>query len=397
MSKKNLKTKAVTYILLSLSLLIILLLIELGLSLFYPQETMKRIYENTPQILQASSVLPYTLKPNSSGRFRTAEFDTWVSINSHGYRGKDFNLQKGNKHRILAIGDSFTAGHGVNDNETYASRLDELLGNDVEVINGGYVSGYSPDTYYLYLKTSGFNLQPDIILAGLFIGNDIDHPLIGENIWVKVDNNGLPLKIINAYSTVENGYYVADIKRFQYTLPVLRNSHLFQFIMSRAQLLMPSLRNTSPVNLLIKQNSEALLHVYYPEYLARTQELLDGTEKLLLAMNTLAKKHGSILIPIMIPELIQIDHNAIPDFVSLPDGLDFDKPQRVLSKFFQENNIAFIDLLPVMREHADMRLYFPKDRHWTPEGHRLASEAIAGFLRKNKHFKELCEKHGANK
>ena len=103
------------------------------------------------------------------------------------------------------------------------------------MINGGFAAGYYPDTYYLYLKNIGLDLDPDLVLLGLFIGNDIDYPTAGENEWTSVDADGLPLSIQNIGSTVDDGgYLVRSNPAGRYRYPVLRNSHLIQLAAAAA-------------------------------------------------------------------------------------------------------------------------------------------------------------------
>lgn len=367
------------FILLIVSLFIILFLIEVALQFFYPQATMEQLYKDYPAIYQPSDTLPFALKPNTKAYFRTPEFNVSISINAQGYRGKPFQFAKENQVRILAIGDSFTFGHGVNDNETYASYLEELMGNSVEVINAGYVSGYSPDTYYLYLKTFGLALKPDIILVGFFVGNDIDSPFSDDNEWVQVDEQNLPLKINSGYSVVENGYRINRYQKFRYKWPLLRNSNLFQLIMDRVEPLW-SQSSFFHSHERVQPDLNAFANIYRPKYPKRTQILLQQVQRLLLEMHKLAQQHSSQLLPILIPELGQIDPKTIPNFISQPEQLDLDKPQRLLTDFFQRHQISYIDLLPILRAHSDQQTYFREDRHWTPTGHRLAAEAIADYL-----------------
>jgi hypothetical protein len=161
-----------------LSLALSLGAVELLLAWLWPQPTMKRILQQAPQIYANSSILPYSLLANSSGRLIKPEFDTQIHINTDGYRGAELQARSDDRLRILAIGDSFTFGYGVEDAETYPARLQHHLyasGGDkqFEVINAGSAAGYYPDTYYLYLKEVGLQLKPDLIILGFFIGNDI--------------------------------------------------------------------------------------------------------------------------------------------------------------------------------------------------------------------------------
>ena len=76
----------------------------------------------------------------------------------------------------------------------------------VEVINAGFAACYSPDTYYLYLKTEGLALAPDAIVVGIFVGNDLDSQFAFENEWLEKDGSGLPARIRNIDTQVVNNY-----------------------------------------------------------------------------------------------------------------------------------------------------------------------------------------------
>ncbi len=74
------------------------------------------------------------------------------------------------RRRILAIGDSIMMGHGVRDDET-AVRLLEQQMPGWQVLNGA-VSGYSIDQYWLYLRRIIAHVRPELIIVGVFTGND---------------------------------------------------------------------------------------------------------------------------------------------------------------------------------------------------------------------------------
>lgn len=133
---------------------------EVALRAFYPRRTADVLTGSYPAMFDDSNVMPYRLRPNYTGRLASPEFDTRVSINAVGYRGRDFSVAKGTARRVLTIGDSFTFAWGVNDEQGYPALLQRKLAarqpsEPFEVINAGFAAGYSPDTYYLYLKNEG--------------------------------------------------------------------------------------------------------------------------------------------------------------------------------------------------------------------------------------------------
>ena len=75
-----------------------------------------------------------------------------LNTNADGFRGvREFALKKDSaKTRILLLGDSFTFGEGVSDDETYAQVLQRALPG-AEVINAG-VHGYAHDQMLTMLR-----------------------------------------------------------------------------------------------------------------------------------------------------------------------------------------------------------------------------------------------------
>jgi hypothetical protein len=99
------------------------------------------------------------------------------TINSQGFRDKrEFDYQKPpGVIRVLVLGDSFTIGFEVNQEETYAAVIERYLKqNDInaEVINAG-MSGNSNAEELIFFEQEGWKYQPDIVVLGYY-GNDLD-------------------------------------------------------------------------------------------------------------------------------------------------------------------------------------------------------------------------------
>lgn len=86
------------------------------------------------------------------------------------------------KVRIVLLGDSFTFGESVSDDETYAFRLQQLLPR-AEVMNFG-VHGYAHDQMLILLREKGLPLKPDIVLLG-FISDDMGRNVLGFRDYAK--------------------------------------------------------------------------------------------------------------------------------------------------------------------------------------------------------------------
>ena len=92
-----------------------------------------------------------------------------VTANSRGIRGGDEHAQEkpAGVRRIVVIGDSFTFGEGVDDQDTFPSQLQARLGTGVEVINLG-VHGYGHDQMLIRLREEGLRYAPDLVVLGYY-------------------------------------------------------------------------------------------------------------------------------------------------------------------------------------------------------------------------------------
>jgi lysophospholipase L1-like esterase len=116
------------------------------------------------------------LKPG----YRGDHYGAYVEINRHGMRDREVERARpAGVRRIIALGDSWTFGTGVAQDETWPKRLEAELraqGHAVEVVNTG-VSGY--ETYHeaLYYEQDLAAFEHDLVLVGTYPVNDIHSDL----------------------------------------------------------------------------------------------------------------------------------------------------------------------------------------------------------------------------
>lgn len=96
-----------------------------------------------------------------------------VTINSLGWRDAEFPSEKiPGRTRVLALGDSFTFGTGVD----YGQRFSEVLERaepSVDVLNMGAFA-YGPEQEIRVYEVHGASVRPDIVLWNLYLGNDME-------------------------------------------------------------------------------------------------------------------------------------------------------------------------------------------------------------------------------
>ncbi|MGI9308931.1 MAG: SGNH/GDSL hydrolase family protein, partial [Gammaproteobacteria bacterium] len=172
--------KSFYFILPVFSILVGALLAELALALFYPipYSLESNMYYSSDEYTG------FAHQPYGSGSYPSG---VDAVANSRGHRDDEVEVPKPEGvFRILLIGDSFTAGANVEQRDAYPQVLERLLNEDrlsavpvnadngpiIEVVNAG-VGGWSPFQYAQYLEYYGEAFEPDLVLAGVFVGNDI--------------------------------------------------------------------------------------------------------------------------------------------------------------------------------------------------------------------------------
>ena len=103
------------------------------------------------------------------------EYSVTYKFNSLGCRGPEYPIPRpAGRRRILAIGDSFTVGVGVHEQDTFSAQLQRRLGERrpgvYEVINCG-VSGYATREERLHYELIGSKYEPEVVLIS-FVSND---------------------------------------------------------------------------------------------------------------------------------------------------------------------------------------------------------------------------------
>lgn len=112
-------------------------------------------------------VNPFLPRPGADGRF----FDAPVHINQLGFRGPELALDKGDRYRIVALGESTTYGATIRaDDRPWPELLEERLAHlpgcetRVQVVNAG-VPGFTIANNNARLQHEILPLAPDMILS----------------------------------------------------------------------------------------------------------------------------------------------------------------------------------------------------------------------------------------
>lgn len=347
---------------------------EFILARFFPQRTIDTVQSISFRCFEEGEHRWIKLKKNATCTLQSmynAFPPVPVVTNSLGMRNPEIPTEKpkGTK-RILFIGDSFTMGWGVKEEDGFVRLTERLLG--VQTINAGFTAA-GPSGYYLSLLRDGLPLDPDIVVVGLYLGNDI---LSRNDVeWVKTDHQGLP-EVIRSKSTYidPTGQLRLKTLPLAYHIPYLRRSHLFILLMNTL------FRDT------VIPGQEALIAdticVFTPTC-HKFDQAKSEVKLLFAAMNRILASRGKKLVVAIIPTYFQvhfdIQYKTRYGLPIKPSNRRFLNDE--FTAFFAQQGIDSIDLLPPLLERAgEARLYFAQDEHWNEIGHRVAAEAIAKKL-----------------
>ncbi len=128
---------------------------------------------------------PTTLTPNFQGEFLSPEIGGPIAIriNSKGLRDVERTYRKQGAYRIVALGDSFAFGHGVDFEQSFLTILEAKLKRGVneriEIIKA-VVPGTGLSFYRELLAAEGMRYDPDLVLVNVFVGNDLDDVVVAS-------------------------------------------------------------------------------------------------------------------------------------------------------------------------------------------------------------------------
>jgi len=167
-----------------LSLLFTVLILEIGARVYNSEYNFHNFVETRRDLLRSAYPAEFDKQlgwvPKKGSHPRNA-WNTKVTILNDGIRSNGGVYGTRNGETILAVGDSFTFGDQVSDDETWSARLEEI--SNTRVINGG-VFGYGVDQSFMRMKALASKYQPDTVIFS-FIPGDIYRCELSERTSVK--------------------------------------------------------------------------------------------------------------------------------------------------------------------------------------------------------------------
>ena len=126
-----------------------------------------------------------------------------VQTNGAGFRERSFSEVKApGTYRIIAVGDSFTYGNGIRNDERYTEILQKGLPNNFEVLNFGTAGANTPQ----HLQTVAnvvLPLKPDFVILQWYVNDVEGHDATGRPTYHSL----LPFSGLHGWLIDESAFY----------------------------------------------------------------------------------------------------------------------------------------------------------------------------------------------
>ena len=336
--------------------------------------------------------LPPTARSYPDVRPGYQRVDITLSTDGRGYRNKTNQEQ----YDIVMVGDSFTEGSRVSDNETWPSLLDRKLKETVYNLG---ISGGRPDRYLSVFRVYGLDLKPKIAIFMIYEGNDFKRIRLEKG----PNSKGKPFyKQIR--ETVKSSPLVKGLKKF--------------FINSlgpvNADAPVPGAEILSWMPVAAPPGKGAKYYSFQPKRLMRLYwseaDFLKSPEwttnaKVFKMIKDLCRKKGIRLIlayapskPHVVMPLVRglIPPDKLYAFASLEErGLprppEFNRllydrlgtQEKVMRRFCESEGIGFVSVTWALQDMASKgrQVYYTYDQHWTAPGHVAVADKIYSYLK----------------
>jgi lysophospholipase L1-like esterase len=317
-------------------------------------------------------VIGYRPKPGARVRYSTVEFDTQLAINQLGVRDdEEVGPKPANEKRILILGDSLVLAVQVPFRATFGELLEDRLnassnGAVYRVINGG-VQGYGPVQELLFFRSIVAAVQPDLVIATLFVGNDAEDAVTAEG-RLRGDDGTSTAAVHEALMT-----RVRRMVRRSMVLQVLR----LRVVAATSRFV----RTAGP--------PEPPLQSYAAHPAARVAHGLSITREVVEKIAAEgAARAGARTAVMLMPARFQVDdfdYANLKDAVSQAGGeLVRDAATERFAAALDGLGVPIFDALPPLkRALPGPRVFFEHTVHLTPRGHQIVAAALDQFVRES--------------
>lgn len=307
----------------------------------------------------------HRLQPGATTRYTTPEFSTDIAINAQGVRDDaPIGPKAANERRIVILGDSLVFSVQVGLQETFAKQLERRLSAEQSqfkwrVINAG-VQGYGPVDEWLFYRNVVADFDADLVLIVVFVANDAVEAH-DKSAWI--DAGGPPAGAVTEVAATR-------LRRLVRSSMVLQNVRLrWDALKSRVA----------------GQVGERPIATYLE---VAPPDVVDGLEVSRRAFGLIADEaasRGGRTALVLMPARFQTDDADFGRLHELVVAGGGTLVRDVATERFRDAlaplGLPILDLLPILSAEPNrVELFFQRNVHLTPRGHRVVGQALQTFV-----------------
>ncbi len=322
--------------------------------------------------------------PDTHSRIATSEFDYVQRANNLGLRGKDVDPTKpSGTYRILMLGDSFTQGKGVGDDDTFSNLLEQRLnaeppaGMQFEVLNAG-TDSYTPVLSFLQLAHRLGRLEPDLVVLNFDMSD-----LVQEQAYRSIASFGPNGEVLAVAALPLSAPEAAASPLYALRVWIDHHLYLTSWLVGRFAAPPEALELTVD-NVVRRRNRRLLLHTLGWDREDRSKQWRDVFDSI-RGIKGYCDRRGIEFLLTTYPWGHQVsDHEWAAGHTWInPKGAPIsDRSVHRLEAFAADEGIGFLNLFPAFRAYRGKDLlYYREDMHWTPAGHDLMAREFERYLR----------------
>lgn len=361
------------------------------------------------------------LGANSEAVYITPEFNFRVKLNNLGFRGKDYPYEKKKGTiRIAVVGDSFTYGWGVSDEDLWVNLLEKKLNDNkenlkFEVINLG-VPGAAPYDYLETVKKYVPLFNPDFVFIAVVEGNDFslmgDIPgkekstnrpeiIVKRKELISILNHGtfIPYPYFNFFSeSLHNtfpNFSKLVLSSVVYDVRSGFKSDMFKYIMELddegIERYEKNMDEQAKKVFLSGGINPALFNfaISYPDYFINILDInksdynakVEILNSFISEIKTINDTNQAATIVVDIPYGVFVskyymDNYKIMGFTYNENSWKSNIPVEIAQGAAKNANALLIQNLDLFRENCSDECFWKYDDHLTPKGHKLLAENV---------------------